>query len=131
MVYVKGGAAWAHDKYSFNGQVTNQACLGDVVGVCTPFFPAITNPFTFDASETRFGWTIGGGLEWAFWNNWSARLEYDFLDFGTRNVTFTGATTGVPPTALGSTVGSQTIGVRQRISEVKLGVSYLFNYGPH
>src|SRR5262249_57584946 len=26
MVYAKGGAAWAHDKYQFNGQVSTTAC---------------------------------------------------------------------------------------------------------
>ena len=30
-----------------------------------------------NASESRTGWTVGGGIEWAFWNNWSAKVEYD------------------------------------------------------
>ncbi|HME28908.1 MAG TPA: outer membrane beta-barrel protein [Pseudolabrys sp.] len=132
MIYVKGGAAWAHDKYSFNGQLTNVFCTFPVAP-CSQFSTS-ANSFSFNSSETRIGWTIGGGLEWAFWNNWSVRLEYDYLDFGARNVNFTGAITGgvVPgvPVGEGATVGSQTIGVRQRISEVKLGLSYLFNYGP-
>ncbi len=34
------------------------------------------------ASETRTGWTIGGGFEWAFARNWSVKAEYLYLDFG-------------------------------------------------
>jgi opacity protein-like surface antigen len=31
--------------------------------------------------------TAGFGLEWAFWNNWSLRAEYDYV--GLSNQTFT------------------------------------------
>jgi outer membrane immunogenic protein len=30
------------------------------------------------------GWTLGAGLEQAFGNNWSARIEYRYTDFGSR-----------------------------------------------
>ncbi len=30
---------------------------------------------------------VGGGVEWAFLRNWSAKLEYNYLDFGTDTVT--------------------------------------------
>jgi opacity protein-like surface antigen len=112
MIYAKGGAAWAHDRYSFNGQVTDIECASvtnhspPLPNTCDLFNAPVTTAFNFNASETRLGWTVGGGLEWAFWDNWSAKLEYDYLDFGTRNVTFTDAT-----------FGSQTIGVRQHISD--------------
>ncbi len=34
------------------------------------------------ASSTRAGWTAGGGLEWMFLPNWSAKLEYLYYDLG-------------------------------------------------
>ena len=42
-------------------------------------------------SDTRTGWTAGGGIEWAFNNHWSVKAEYLYADFGdvsyqTRNV---------------------------------------------
>ena len=102
MVYAKGGAAWARDKYQFAGQFQT---LDAVTGIVTPF------NFNFTASETRVGWTVGVGVEWAVWENWSVKLEYDYLDFGSRTVTFNDAA---------------TIDISQRISEVKLGVNYRF-----
>jgi outer membrane immunogenic protein len=37
-------------------------------------------------SQSRVGWTAGGGLEWLFAPNWSLKVEYLFYDLG--SVTF-------------------------------------------
>ena len=34
----------------------------------------------FGVANTRAGWTVGGGAEWMFAQNWSAKLEYLFAD---------------------------------------------------
>jgi outer membrane immunogenic protein len=34
------------------------------------------------ANKTRIGWTLGGGLEYAFVGNWSAKAEYLYADLG-------------------------------------------------
>lgn len=39
------------------------------------------------ANETRVGWTIGGGLEYAFTNNWIIGAEYLYYNLGSRNTT--------------------------------------------
>jgi opacity protein-like surface antigen len=109
MVYAKGGAAWAHDNYQFNGQVS---CSPVPCGFANAL---IVTPFSFSASETRVGWTVGAGVEWAMWENWSVKLEYDYLDFGNRAVAFNDPV-----------LGAATINVSQRISEVKFGVNYRF-----
>jgi outer membrane immunogenic protein len=117
MVYAKGGAAWANDRYQFNGQVLTSAC-GVVAIVPSPqcvVGNSFVTPFNFGASETRVGWTVGAGVEWAWWENWSVKLEYDYLDFGSRTVTFNDPL-----------LGAANISVSQRISEVKLGVNYRF-----
>ena len=77
--------------------------------------PTVVTPFNFGASETRVGWTVGAGVEWAVWENGSVKLEYDYLDFGSRTVTFNDPLSG-----------PANISVSQRISEVKLGVNYRF-----
>ncbi|MRX34132.1 outer membrane protein [Aminobacter sp. MDW-2] len=33
-------------------------------------------------SDTKTGWTAGGGLEWAFNDKWSAKAEHLFVDLG-------------------------------------------------
>jgi outer membrane immunogenic protein len=40
---------------------------------------------TLRLHETRTGWTVGGGTELAFAPGWSAKLEYLYLDFGSRS----------------------------------------------
>jgi outer membrane immunogenic protein len=33
-------------------------------------------------SDTRAGWTAGGGLDWAITGNWIGRFEYLYFDLG-------------------------------------------------
>ena len=37
-------------------------------------------------SETRTGWTAGGGVEWLVDKNWSLRAEYLYVDLGSMQV---------------------------------------------
>ena len=41
-------------------------------------------------SSTRVGWTIGGGVEYAFTNNWTIKGEYLYADLGSSNFTTVG-----------------------------------------
>ena len=44
---------------------------------------SLTTPTTFDTMpNTRVGWTVGRGLEYAVTDNWSIRAEYRYTDFG-------------------------------------------------
>jgi outer membrane immunogenic protein len=98
LIYVKGGGAWAQFDYttSFGGG------------------PALT------ADDTKWGWTVGAGVEYAFLPNWSAKLEYNFMDFGKDTIDFT-----VP-------FGPGTVPVesQQFIHAVKFGLNYKFTTGP-
>jgi outer membrane immunogenic protein len=105
MLYGKGGVAWAGDKYHVDE------------------IKSSTN-FTYDASETRTGWTVGVGLAWAFWQNWSAFLEYNFYGFGRRDVFFPCNQVGV-----GSCGVDGPVHVKQDINAVKFGINYLFGWG--
>ena len=68
LLYVKGGAAAVHDKYSFG--------------------PTATGVVTGSASETRWGGVVGIGLEFGFAPNWSFAVEYDHAFLGARDITF-------------------------------------------
>ncbi|AND89964.1 outer membrane immunogenic protein [Bradyrhizobium diazoefficiens] len=65
--YVKGGAAVTHNKFS-----------GTLAGI------------TLDtANETRWGGTVGTGIEFGFAPNWSVAVEYNHLFMGKHTDTFT------------------------------------------
>jgi outer membrane immunogenic protein len=38
----------------------------------------------------RVGWTVGGGVEYAWTNNWTIRGEYLYVNLGSRNFTTVG-----------------------------------------
>jgi outer membrane immunogenic protein len=105
LIYGKGGAAWAHDKYNLQ----NFAILGNF---CTNF--AACNG---SGSETAFGWTAGGGVEWAFANNWSALAEFDYYRFGTKTVTFNVPNNGGVPVP---------VNIGEHVEAVKVGINYRF-----
>ena len=90
--YVKAGGAWTHDNYDI-------------------FDPA--GPFSSAASETRGGWTVGSGVEYAIANNVSIFVEYDWYDFGTRTSSF-------------PAVGP--VDIKERESVVKVGLNWNFRY---
>ncbi|RWE76521.1 outer membrane protein [Mesorhizobium sp.] len=39
-------------------------------------------PTTDSSSHTKAGWTLGAGVEYAFAQNWTTRVEYRYTDFG-------------------------------------------------
>jgi outer membrane immunogenic protein len=74
LLYAKGGAAVARDKYEI---FTANAAI----------FPA--GSIVARGSETRWGGVAGIGGEYAFAPNWSVALEYDHLFMGARSVAMT------------------------------------------
>jgi outer membrane immunogenic protein len=114
LVYGTVGPAWAHTKYS----IQNLEFFGNpVLQFCPPPGGAACN---VDGSDTRVGWTVGMGFEWAFMNHWSTGLAYNHFDFGSRTVTMSGTNGSVTPTISGP------IDVKQRIDTVKLSITYRF-----
>jgi outer membrane immunogenic protein len=106
MFYSKAGAAFAHTNYTSTW--TGNGAGGAAI-------------FTGTGDETHVGWTVGVGAEWAFWNNWSAKLEYDFMDFGSKTVTINGVIGGA-----GGLPASFGVVNEQTINEVKFGLNYRF-----
>jgi outer membrane immunogenic protein len=83
--YVKGGAAWLDADHTIGA-------------------------LTF--SDTRTGWTVGTGLEWALGPNWSAKLEYNYMDFGK------------------DTIGTVLpVEIDTQVHVVKAGINYRFDWG--
>jgi outer membrane immunogenic protein len=66
LFYLKGGLALA------NIENTASAVAGGAI---------VGTDFT-QTEETRLGWTLGAGAEYAFHPNWSMKIEYMYMDFG-------------------------------------------------
>ena len=104
LVFVKGGGAWEEDRYN----IQNIRANGDFIGS----YPEVT--------DGRFGWTVGMGAEYRITSNWSVKLEYNFMDFGTKTVSFPEGTAGTPLTAAFS------VDIGQRLHVFKVGLNYIF-----
>lgn len=100
LLYVKGGGAWVHEDFT-------------QLGLTAPICPGVP----CNGSNFVWGWTVGVGGEYAFAPNWSAKLEYDYLDFSHKDqVTIT------------SPVASNTFLVGKTMHLVKAGLNYHFNW---
>jgi outer membrane immunogenic protein len=108
--YIKGGGAWAR---------TSVAAVGDLV-----FDGSDKSVASFSNSKWRSGWTVGTGVEWGLFDNWSAKIEYDYLDFGTKQIAFAGAVVDPSDTQ----PFARTIGLKQQIHLVTVGLNYRFNW---
>jgi outer membrane immunogenic protein len=96
--YITGGWAYGHGNISGTGTTT----------------PAGT-VLAFSASQDYSGWTVGGGVEWAFMDHWSAKAEYLYINFGNGpTVTANGAGT------LAIVSGKMTDNI------ARLGINYKF-----
>jgi outer membrane immunogenic protein len=102
--YVKGGGAWERDDLTFTFVPTGR---------------------TASFSDTRSGWTIGVGGEYAFTNWLTGFVEYNYYDFGTR-------TDGVVCGAVACFAGGPNrvdFDIRETKSVVKVGLNFLFGTG--
>jgi outer membrane immunogenic protein len=93
LVYIDGGAAWTHD--------------------------TMTNVFsadTFMGDQIRFGWTLGAGIEYRLYRNWSVKLEYDYMMFGQQSIRVADSVASSFPENVG-----------QSIQLIKAGFNYRFN----
>ena len=95
LLYAKGGVAMAADRYDVSGSFAG-------------------TPFGFVGLKNGFGWTAGGGVEWAFSPHWSASVEYDYYQFGHRVIAMSDPTN----------VFLGNVDVRQNIQVIKVGANF-------
>lgn len=55
---------------------------------------------TLSEDKTQLGWTGGLGMEVGFTPNWSAKVEYLYMDLGNRHYTITGVDNGLQASVL-------------------------------
>jgi outer membrane immunogenic protein len=103
LFYGTGGFAWSDDTF------TRTQLAG--VPTSPPTGDVHTN------SPTRTGWAAGGGIEYGFAKNWTARVEYLHLDLSDQSFSF------VAPNGVFRGVDEG----RLTVDSVRVGLSYLFN----
>jgi outer membrane immunogenic protein len=105
---VRGRLGFAQDRWLF--YVTGGWAYGHASISGTSTVPVSA----FSGSNFYSGWTVGGGLEWAFMSNWSAKIEYLYIDFGD------GPSMALPPSAFTVVAGKLTDNI------LRVGVNYHF-----
>lgn len=98
LLYAKGGLA-------FRGNNDNVNVFNTATGA----------PLAFAVSRKDTGYTVGAGLEYLFTPNWSAKIEYQYYNFGTTDISV--------PAAGG------VVSYRDDVHTVKAGLNYRFNWG--
>jgi outer membrane immunogenic protein len=65
LFYGKAGAGWVHESETLIN---------------------LANGFTASSSDTRSGWLLGVGIEYAFAPRWTARVEWDHIGLGDETI---------------------------------------------
>jgi outer membrane immunogenic protein len=94
--YVKGGAAWERDDYWATTLVLGTA---------------------YAARETRSGWAVGIGGEYAFTDFLSGFVEFSYFDFGSREIGFSPRVVGLRPAS---------VEIEETASVVRVGLNLRF-----
>jgi outer membrane immunogenic protein len=107
LTYVTGGLAY--------GSIDSSGTLSGFSGVGAP---VVTR---FASETTKVGWTLGVGLEGRIVGNWTGKIEYLYIDFGT--ISFNAANTlAANPSPIFASVNSHITD-----SILRIGVNYQFH----
>ena len=106
LLYAKGGAAFVDSSTGTVDACASGPCGGGLIDAT--------------ASKTISTWAIGGGIEWAWVNNWTFKVEYLYIDLDkSYNVC------GVPRGG-GSFCWQHDV---ESVHTVKAGLNYKFDWG--
>jgi outer membrane immunogenic protein len=96
LFYAKAGGAWMRVRY------TEDLLTGGGVTAATQ-----------NLNDNRTGFTVGAGIEFGLVENISAKVEYDFYDFGSKNYNFAAIT---------------PVTVKSDVHTLIVGLNYKFNW---
>lgn len=97
LLYAKGGGAWTDEDH---------------------WIVNTTAGTTFGKTNVnRTGWVAGAGVEQALGDAWSAKLEYNYMDLGSGDVTIAGA---------GGQGATSVVTIDRTIQTVTFGINYRF-----
>ena len=102
LFYGKAGGAWTQEEFDLTGT--------------DPVFGTLSGSNKF----SRLGWMAGAGIEYAFTSNLTAKIEYNYINFGSNSETLT---------VNSSTFGPLTTAITSKptMNVFKFGLNWLFN----
>ena len=110
---LRGRFGWAADRVLFYGTAG-----GAFANVQTTIDGVST-------TKTQAGWTAGVGAEWAFAENWTAKVEYLYVNLGNGSVS--GTCSGLAPVACpAGTPFNVSAGLTENL--LRAGVNFKFNF---
>ena len=88
LVYVKGGLAAVNNGFDISAgpNAPMAAAVAAAYGITVPFSVSPVGTVVATADDTRWGGTIGAGLEYGLNANWSIGIEYDHIFLSRRSV---------------------------------------------
>jgi outer membrane immunogenic protein len=109
LFYAKAGGAWMNVRYTEDLLCAAGAACAIPPDIGGAGVTAATQVFT----DTRTGFTVGAGIEFGLVENLSAKIEYDFYDFGSKNYNFDAIT---------------PVSVKSNLHTIIVGLNYKFNW---
>jgi len=109
---LRGRIGYAADRFFIYG-TGGAAFAGESYRISDPKGGSVS------ASKTVSGWTLGLGLEYAIWDNWSVKLEYLHADFGKTSFSS-------QPNQVGF-FAARKVSLTDDL--VRIGLNYKFNFG--
>lgn len=105
------------------GYVFNRFLVFGTAGAAiADFRVALNPPSNFFSLGPQIGWTAGGGVEFAFTENWTAKVEYLYVALGT--ISCPAGTVCSLVNAAG--LSNPSVSLSENI--VRAGVNYRFNW---
>jgi high affinity Mn2+ porin len=102
LFYATGGFAWSYDQFT-------RTQLAGVPAGGTAVPGTVENSYL----RPRAGGAVGAGVEFALPAHWTAQLQYLFIDYASRSVTFP--------------AGAQTFNSGLTLNDLRFGLNYRFN----
>jgi outer membrane immunogenic protein len=122
LAYFTGGFAYGRVEHTGNYAIGNGVVVGDIGGF-SHFCAGPATCFAGSSSGVVGGWTLGGGLEYVFWQKWTLKAEYIYISLDTRSVTEAALAVNTP----GATPSSFNANFsRINFNVARVGLNYRF-----
>jgi outer membrane immunogenic protein len=123
LIYSTGGFAYGRVNHTGN---LSGSFSRSVIGGPSFSCPNVTIPcFAGPSGNTATGWTAGGGVEYALWQQWSLKLEYLYVSLASNGLTETALS--VPSPALNMPASFNANFSRTNFNVVRVGLNYQFH----